>query len=113
VAALIDGMRQPLLDLDGSLEAPWRKSREQIDRTLEQLEAKATAAAARRHEVQFRRLEQLKQAILPDDQLQERVAAAGYFYARYGEVLARAVYDGLDLGAGELSVIRISPFTPQ
>lgn len=112
VIELVDGLRQPLLDLDGSLEAPWRKSREQIDRTLEQLEAKATAAAARRHEVQFRRLEQVKQAILPEDTLQERAVAAGYFYARFGGVLATALYQGLDLEARYLSVIRLSAAAP-
>lgn len=112
VTALLDGLRQPLLDLDGSLEAPWRKSREQIDRTLEQLEGKATAAAARRHEVQLRRLEQVKQALLPGDQLQERVVAAGYFYARFGAALAAALYQNLDLGARRLSVIRISAAGP-
>ena len=106
VNRLLHELRQPLIDLDGSLEAPWRKSQEQIDRTLEQLEAKATAAAARRHEVQFRRLEQLKQAILPQDHLQERIVVAGYFYARFGANLASALLDGLDLGARRLSVIR-------
>ncbi len=108
VTQAIEALRQPLLDLDGSLEAPWRKSSEQIDRTLEQLEAKTTSAAARRHEVQFRRLEQLRQAILPDDHLQERAIVAGYFYARFGEALVPALYEGLDLGARRLSVIRLS-----
>lgn len=107
LAEQLDQLRQPLLDLDGSLEAPWRKSREQIDRTLEQLEQKVTASAARRHEVQLRRLEQLKATILPEDQLQERVVASGYFFARYGAALAPALFRGLDLGARRLSVIRL------
>lgn len=109
VGELLDALRQPLLDLDGSLEAPWRKSREQIEKTLEQLEAKATASAARRHEVQLRRLEQLKQAILPEDQLQERVVATGYFYARFGGALAEALWQKLELGAARLSVLRLPP----
>jgi bacillithiol biosynthesis cysteine-adding enzyme BshC len=103
----LDLLRQPLLDLDGSLEAPWRKSREQIERTLEQLEQKVTASAARRHEVQLRRLEQVKAALLPEETLQERVIATGYFYARFGAALAPALLRGLDLGARRLSVIRL------
>ena len=110
VAASLDSLQEPLLQLDASLEAPWRKSREQIDRTLEQLEAKAAAASARRHEVQFRRLEQLKQAILPEDTLQERVVSAGYFYARFGDRLAKAIFQEMNLDGRHLSVIRLAAF---
>ena len=113
LAEKFDLLRQPLLDLDGSLEAPWRKSREQLERTLEQLEQKVTASAARRHEVQLRRLEQLKATILPEDQLQERVIASGYFYARYGAALAPSLFRGLDLGARRLSVIRLGGQTKE
>lgn len=108
VVAGLDTLFDPLLALDASLETPWRKSREQIDRTLEQLETKAAAAAARRHEVQLRRLEQLKQVILPQDKLQERVVTTGYFYARFGERLAAAIFHEMKLDGRHLSVIRLA-----
>ncbi len=65
---------------------------------LEQLEAKATASAARRHEVQLRRLEQLKQAILPDD----HAAGAGGRHRLFLRPLRRYA------GAGPVAAASIS-----
>lgn len=106
--AELDALRQPLIDLDGSLESPWRKTRENIERALEMLAGKVTAASARRHEVQLRRLENLRRSLLPFETLQERELAVGYFFARYGASFAKALFDQLDLDGRKLSPIFLS-----
>jgi bacillithiol biosynthesis cysteine-adding enzyme BshC len=103
----LDGLRQAILDLDGSLETPWRKTREQVDRAFEQLQAKVAAAVARRHEVWLRRFEQMRQALLPFDHGQERELAIAYFVARHGPTFAAELLAALDLDARRLTVLEM------
>ncbi|MEM9558299.1 MAG: bacillithiol biosynthesis BshC [Acidobacteriota bacterium] len=98
-------LRQPVLDVDGSLESPWRKTRDSIRRSLDTLSKKTTAAIARRHEVWLRRLEQLQHLVVPGGSLQERRLSTLVFDARHGDALVAALLDQLDLDPRRLRAV--------
>jgi len=105
VGELLEGLREPIVELDQNLERPWEKTRDQIDRALDQLSAKTAAAAARRHEVRQRRLERLREACRPGGKPQERSLAVVHFLGRHGPSFGRTFLDQLGLDPGRLHVI--------
>ena len=104
VAELLDGGKAPVVELDASLERPWEKTREQVLKALEQLGGRVAAAAARRDEVQQRRLESLRQTCLPAGKLQERLIASAHFPGKYPD-FADACWQQLDLDPRALQVV--------
>ena len=112
VEELLNELRQPILDLDPSLERPWRKTRDQIGRNLDQLAGKVAAAVARRHQVWNRRLEQICQTCLPNGTLQERLLTVIHFVNRFGVEFADELCSGLELEPRLLNVIQISAGRP-
>jgi len=105
VEAALATLRPAALALDPNLERPYEKTREQILRALDLFAEKALAAAARRDEVQTRRLSQLREAILPLGRFQERVISTAYFGARYGPRLAASFWEQMGLDPRRLQVV--------
>ncbi|MCP4657789.1 MAG: bacillithiol biosynthesis cysteine-adding enzyme BshC [bacterium] len=105
---LIDDLRTPVVELDAHLERPWRKTRDQIDRALDQLSAKVAAAVARRHDVGSRRLGRLTDVCCPDGHLQERYLSVVDFLARFGPSFVGAFWSQLRLEPQVVQVIRIT-----
>lgn len=105
VAALAEELRAPALALDATLEKPYEKTRESLDRALEAFSAKVAAAAARRDELHSQRLEHLIESLLPEGAPQERTLSAAYFPGRYGEGFGAALLDQLELDARFLAVV--------
>lgn len=105
VAALAEELRAPALALDPTLEKPFEKTRESLDRALEAFSAKVAAAAARRDELHLQRLEHLIGSLLPGGAPQERALSAAYFPGRYGEGFGAALVDQLELDARFLTVV--------
>lgn len=112
VDELVEGLRPAVLELDKNLEKPWRKTRDQIGRNLEQLAVKVAAAEARRHQVWGRRLEQLQRACLPGGSLQERKLTVIHFLNRLGTGFADEFCSRLALDPGWLRLIRMSSGGP-
>lgn len=108
VEELIDGLRAPVVELDAHLERPWRKTRDQIGRALEQLRSKVAAAVARRHDVGSRRLGRLTDVCIPEGHLQERYLSVVDFLARFGPSFVGAFWSQLRLEPHILQVIRIT-----
>ncbi|MEL7061394.1 MAG: bacillithiol biosynthesis BshC [Acidobacteriota bacterium] len=107
IEATLCRLRQPVIDVDGSLENPWRKTRDQMHRNLDQLSSKVTSAIARRHEIWLRRLEQLGHAVAPNGKGQERELSTMVFWARYGSDLVERLWSDLDLDAAVLRPVVI------
>jgi bacillithiol biosynthesis cysteine-adding enzyme BshC len=105
VEAALATLRAPALGVDPNLERPWEKTREQILRALDLFADKAISAAARRDEVESRRVEQLRQACLPFGKLQERALSTGYFGDRFGPLLAESFWEQMELDPLHLQVI--------
>jgi len=105
VEASIDSLRPAALALDGNLERPFEKTREQVLRALDLFAEKALAAAARKDEVQTRRLAQLREAVLPLGRFQERVISTAHFGGRYGPRLAASFWEQMGLDPRRLQVI--------
>jgi len=104
----IDALRAPVIELDATLERPWRKTRDQIVRALDQLSSKVAAAVARRHDVRSRRLGRLYDLCLPEGQLQERYLSVIDFLARFGPSFVDAYWSQLRLEPQVLQVIRLT-----
>ncbi len=106
---LVAGLRAPILEVDRSLERPWRKTRDQIGRNLDQLGAKVAAAVARRHEVWRRRLEQVHRTSFPGGSPQERVLTVVHYLLRFGPGFAAELCSRLELDPRRLQSIRMTP----
>lgn len=105
LAAALDELRAPALAADPNLERPLDKTREQVLRAIDLFAEKALPALGRRDEQQSKRIEALLQTCLPGGKFQERVVSAAHFQGKYGERLAAAYWEQLDLDPARLSVI--------
>ena len=106
---LTDAMAELLrgaLALDPSLEGPWKKTRDQIEKALGVFTGKVAAAVARRNEVSRARAEDLRAACWPLGALQERVIATAHFPGKHGNDLVAAFFDQLGLDSRRLQVIQ-------
>ena len=109
IETILDALREPVLQLDGSLERPLKKTRDQILRHLDQLQGKVAAAVGRRHDVWRRRLEQAHGQLLPGGHLQERTLAVAHFVNRFGKGMATLLLDELQLDPRVLQGLRWAP----
>jgi uncharacterized protein YllA (UPF0747 family) len=98
-------LRGPALAADPGLERPFEKTREQILRALDLFGEKAVAAAARKNEVVSRRVQQLREACVPLNKLQERVVSSAHFPGKYGPALVESYWEQMALDAAHLQVI--------
>ncbi len=105
VEAILDELRAPALAIDPNLEKPLDKTREQVLRALDLLGEKVVGAAARRNEVLDRRVQQLRDAVLPLGRLQERVVACAHFQGKYGPRFVESYWEQMDLDPRFLQVI--------
>jgi uncharacterized protein YllA (UPF0747 family) len=105
IEAALTALEAPALAIDPNLERPLGKTREQILRALDLFAEKAAAAAARRDEVQTRRIEQLRDLCLPFGKLQERTISTAYMGGRYGPRLAASYWEQMELDPIHLQVI--------
>jgi bacillithiol biosynthesis cysteine-adding enzyme BshC len=103
--AELDAMRNEFTALDGGLERPFEKTREQIDRALELFASKASAAAVRRDQTVRARTESLRTACLPGGAPQERTLSTAHFALRYGLGLGAAVMDQLDVESDAVQIV--------
>lgn len=107
IEALMTSLHGSIINLDATLEKPWRKTRDQMLRGLDMLKGKADAAVARKNDVWSKRLQQILLSVLPAGHLQERELSVAYFYARYERDVAAAMLEDLDLDPRQLNVIRL------
>ena len=105
IEAQLEQLRESALALDRNLEAPWGKTRQQIERALSAFSGRLAAAAARRREADFRRLQDLRTLCLPLGGHQERSLATAYFPGRFGDRFVEAFFEQLGLEADRLHVI--------
>ncbi len=103
-AALAE-LRGPAVAADPGLERPFEKTREQILRSLDLFGEKVVAAGARKNEVVNRRAQQIRDACVPLDKLQERVVSSAHFPGKYGPELIDAYWEQMRLDAAHLQII--------
>lgn len=97
-----------LVELESQLERPWEKTRQQIARALESLASRADAAAARQDETLRSRVERLRQSLLPEGRLQERVLSVAWAAALFGESVGRHLYTALELDERKVQVVTLA-----
>jgi bacillithiol biosynthesis cysteine-adding enzyme BshC len=101
----LTALREPALAADPNLERPFEKTREQILRALDLFGEKAVAAAARKNEVENRRVQQLREACLPLGKPQERVISSAHFPGKYGRQFVESYWEQMELDGAHLQVI--------
>ena len=101
----LDAMKSEFTALDGGLERPFEKTREQIDRALELFASKASAAAVRRDQTVRARTESLRAACLPGGAPQERFLSTAHFALRYGLGFGPAVMSQLDIESDAVQIV--------
>ncbi len=105
VDELLKELEGPVLALEKSLQKPFERTREQIQRSLEQLAGRVAAAASRGDEVKRRRIDAVRAACRPAGKLQERLISSSFFPGKYGLDLVEAYWQQLDLDPHHLQVI--------
>ena len=108
IAGVLDEIRAPTLALDSNLEKPWRRTRDQILKNLDQFSSRVRSAAARSNEVETQRIEALRALLLPGGRLQERVVSSAYFPAKYGGGVVEALWRQMDLDPRFLQSMALS-----
>jgi bacillithiol biosynthesis cysteine-adding enzyme BshC len=103
--AELDAMKSEFTAVDGGLERPFEKTREQIARALDLFAAKATAASVRRDRTVRARTETLRAACLPAGAPQERWLSAAHFVLRYGRAFGEAVLAQLDVFSDAVQIV--------
>jgi bacillithiol biosynthesis cysteine-adding enzyme BshC len=103
--AELDRLKPEIVALDSGLERPLEKTRDQIERALELLGGKASAAVVRRDETLRSRSAALRSACLPGGAPQERGLSTAHFALRYGLGFGAAVLSQLDPESDAVQVI--------
>ncbi len=104
-----DEISAAVLALDGNLERPLAKTRQQIQRAMATLAGKVSAAAARQDEVRHRRIETVRESLLPGGRLQERRLNSLWLLGRFGAELAPAIAAQLGLEDDVLHIVGVEP----
>lgn len=91
VKALYDEIGKTASSVDVSLQQHVTALQTRALQKLEELEKKMLRAERRKHDTTQRQLAQLKAALFPNNNLQERVENLAGFYARYGQALLEVI----------------------
>jgi bacillithiol biosynthesis cysteine-adding enzyme BshC len=98
-------LRRSALEIDPNLQAPWDRTRRQVEKALEAFTAKVASAVARQNDVKRSRAQDLRDTCRPQGVPQERFIATGHFPGKYGERLVEAYFEQLDLDPRILHLI--------
>ncbi len=107
LSARFEALTPRVLAVDASLEKPWNKTRDSVGRSLENFATRLAAAAARTDEVRARRLEKLRQAVLPMGKPQERTLCSASLFARFGDQFGEKVFEQLGLNPRTLHLLTL------
>jgi bacillithiol biosynthesis cysteine-adding enzyme BshC len=107
IAEALAELRPPALELDPTLERPFEKTRETVERALEAFAQKLEAAAARRDETTRARLLRLRAAVRPAGGLQERVLSSLQFPGKYGPEFVERFAAALELDPRRLQIVTL------
>lgn len=106
ILEILEDLKEPILELDPNLERPWEKTRDQVVKGLDILSGKATSARARQDEIRANRVDQLRETVLPEGRLQERVISSSHYPGKYRQGFAESFFRQLALDPCTLQVIR-------
>ncbi|HMB52154.1 MAG TPA: bacillithiol biosynthesis cysteine-adding enzyme BshC, partial [Thermoanaerobaculia bacterium] len=105
IAAILDELEAPALDLDPNLERPLGKTRDNVLGALDAFAGKVRSSAARRDEVTAGRVAKLRGNVLPEGKPQERLVSSLHYHGKYGDEFADAAWEQLGLDGRVLQVV--------
>lgn len=105
IAAILDELEAPALDLDPNLERPLQKTRDNVLGALDAFAGKVRSSAARRDEVTAGRVAKLRGNVLPEGKPQERLVSSLHYHGKYGDEFTDAAWEQLGLDGRVLQVV--------
>jgi uncharacterized protein YllA (UPF0747 family) len=106
----LQGLREPLTDLDPGLEERWRQTLDHAGKGIDRLEDRARRADLGRRGISANHLQRLKRSLRPTGRPQERVLSFAHAVSQYGvewikrlpdsEPLHRFTHSAIDVRGG-------------
>ena len=100
-------LKKSLLTVDTSLEQPIEKSIVRIEQTLSTLKDKSKSAEERKHKTLIQQLQKVRDAVYPNENLQEREINFFYFANKYGLDIIKWIMNELHTYKIEHQVIEL------
>ncbi len=100
-------LKENLLSVDSSLLQPIEKSIARIEHTLNTLKEKSKGAEGRKHKTLITQLEKVRNAVYPNENLQEREINFFYFANKYGLDIIKWIMNELNTYKIEHQVIEL------
>ncbi len=104
---VLDRLKEHLFGIDPNLKDSILKTREKIFSHLDILHNKATKAQEIQYKDSFRQIAKLRNAVFPNNELQERELNYFYFANKYGPDLLKLIYNELKINKFEHQIIEI------
>jgi len=101
VTKSLEAIKTALAKLDPTLVDAAARAGAKMNYQVDRLRTRAASAELRRSEVLTRHAQQLRSALYPGKNLQERLIAGIYFGSRYGPSLLQSLYDAVQLTCGD------------
>jgi len=103
----LEGLGETAREIDPDLSGAMKKTRQNIERALDNFAGRLASSQARLDSVRRQRLESLRTAVRPGGALQERKICLSHFRGKYGQSLVPAIWEQLELDVTRLQVIRV------
>ncbi|MFA3783112.1 bacillithiol biosynthesis cysteine-adding enzyme BshC [Melioribacteraceae bacterium 4301-Me] len=107
INSIMGNLNHNLVTIDKTLTDIIDKSKEKILQTIEAIKAKTQEAEQRKYEVAVRQVKKVSNALLPNNNLQERELNFFYFANKYGLDLLKRIYSELAINKFEHQIIEI------
>ena len=107
IKSTLNKLKENLLTVDSALEQPIEKSISRIEQTLNTLKDKSKNAEERKHKTLIQQLQKVRNAVYPNNNLQEREISFFAFANKYGLDIIKWIMNELNTNKIEHQVIEL------
>lgn len=107
ISTTLNKLKENLLSVDNSLAKPIEKSIMRIEQTLSTLKIKSKSAEERKHKTVIAQLQKVRDAVYPNENLQEREISFFYFANKYGLDIIKWIINELKTNTIEHQIIEL------
>ncbi|MCF6270438.1 MAG: bacillithiol biosynthesis cysteine-adding enzyme BshC [Melioribacteraceae bacterium] len=107
IVTTLNKLKEKLLSVDNSLAQPIEKSITRIEQTLQMLKGKSKGAEERKYKTLITQLQKVRDAVYPNENLQEREINFFYFANKYGLDIIKWIMNELNTNKIEHQVVEL------
>jgi len=107
IKVTLNGLKENLLSIDTNLIQPIEKSIARIEQTISTLKEKSKGAEGRKHKTLITQLQKVRDAVYPNNNLQEREINFFYFANKYGLDIIKWIMNELNTNKIEHQIIEL------